>query len=94
MSNAQSASSLSKGGDSKSKLGLGKGKKASFDNSTKQDEGYRKMLKDHATLTPDIEVFDSRFELNPYIEKYKTQTRYRKQGMLVNMGAQMNILKQ
>ena len=53
-------------------------KKSSFDNSTKQEEAYRKMLKNHATLTPDIEVFEQRFELNPYIEKYKTQTRYRK----------------
>ena len=52
------------------------------------------MLKNHATLTPDIEVFDSRFELNPYIEEYKTQKRYKKQGMLVNMAAQMKIQRE
>ena len=52
------------------------------------------MLVNHATLTPDVAVLDARFELNPYIEEYKTQTRYRKQGTLVNMAAQMNTLNE
>ena len=52
------------------------------------------MLVQHAALTPDVAVLDARFELNPYIEEYKTQTRYRKQGTLVNMAAQMNTLKE
>ena len=50
------------------------------------------MLVQHTSLTPGIDVHDARFELNPYIEEYKTQTRYRKQGTLVNMGAQMKTL--
>ena len=52
------------------------------------------MLVQHATLTPDVAVLDARFELNPYIEEYKTQTRYPKQGTLVNMAAQVKILKE
>jgi hypothetical protein len=52
------------------------------------------MLVQHAALTPDVAVLDARFELNPYIEEYKTQTRYRKQGTLVNMAAQVKTLKE
>ena len=73
---------------------LRKAARGSFDTSTYQGEAYRKMLVQHAALTPDVAVLDARFELNPYIEEYKTQTRYRKQGTLVNMAAQVKILKE
>ena len=43
-----------------------------MDTSTKQEEAFRKMLVQHAALTPDLAVQDARFELNPYIEEYKT----------------------
>ena len=57
---------------------LRKAARGSFDTSTYQPGAYRKMLVQHAALTPDVAVLDARFELNPYIEEYKTQTRYRK----------------
>lgn len=54
------------------KARLRKGQRDSMDTSTKQEEAFRKMLVQHAALTPDLAVQDARFELNPYIEEYKT----------------------
>lgn len=52
------------------------------------------MHLNHVDLTPEIGVTDARFEKNPYIENFRINTRYKKQGMFVNMGLQMRTKKQ